>query len=90
MKKFEKEILDAVRAGDFENAQWMLAHRRVKVTKITNARIKSPYVSTIYATVICEHLGVEPTSLKDDKKGTYLIANLSVPGAVTLTAERKV
>ena len=91
MKKLEKEILDAVKAGDLAGAQWILTHRRVKVSKSASARSSSPYISTIYSTVICEHLGVEPTSpRKDEKEGTYLIADLSVPGAVTLTAERKV
>ena len=91
MKKIEKEILDAVRIGDLDEAQWILNHRKVKVHKQTSVRLTSPYASTIHGTAIMEHLGVEPMRVvRGSGLGTYLLADLSVPGAVTLTAERKV
>ena len=91
MKKIEKEILDAVRIGDLDEAQWILNHRKVKVHKQTSVRLTSPYASTIHGTTIMEHLGVEPMRVvRGSGLGTYLLADLSVPGVVTLTAERKV
>ena len=91
MKKIEKEILDAVRIGDLDEAQWILNHRKVKVHKQTSVRLTSPYASTIHGTAIMEHLGVEPMRVVRGRGlGTYLLADLSVPGVVTLTAERKV
>lgn len=91
MKKIEKEILDAVRIGDLDEAQWILNHRKVKVHKQTSVRLTSPYASTIHGTAIMEHLGVEPMRVvRGSGLGTYLLADLSVPGVVTLTAERKV
>ena len=94
MKKIEREILDAVRIGDLDEAQWILNHRKVKVHKQTSVRLTSPYASTIHGTAIMEHLGVEPMrvvgKLRGSGLGTYLLADLSVPGVVTLTAERKV
>ena len=91
MKKIEKEILDAVRIGDLDEAQWILNHRKVKVHKQTSVRLTSPYASTLPGTAIMEHLGVEPMRVvRGSGLGTYLLADLSVPGVVTLTAERKV
>ena len=91
MKKIDREILDAVRIGDLYEAQWILNHRKVKVHKQTSVRLTSPYASTIHGTAIKEHLGVEPMRVvRGSGLGTYLLADLSVPGVVTLTAERKV
>ena len=91
MKKIEKEILDAVRIGDLDEAQWILNHRKVKVHKQTSVRLTSPYASTIHGTAIMEHLGVEPMRVvRGSGLGPDRLADLSVPGVVTLTAERKV
>ena len=50
---------------------------KLRLTKLHRARAKSAYLSTLHATLIAEHLGAEPP--------TYMLADVSVPGVVTLT-----
>ena len=85
MKKIERDMLEAIKAGDVEGASWLMYHRRLLLTKAVIPRLISPYASTMSATAINEHLGVEPAP--GDQPRTYLIADFSVPGVVTLTAE---
>jgi len=84
MKQFEKEMFDAIRAGDMDAAQWILNHQKVRVNKQTSPGVKTPYASTINGTVIMEHLGLQPGS---GHEPTYLIADTSILGQVTLTAD---
>ena len=85
-----EEMLDAVRAGDMDAAQWILNHQKVRVHKQTSPGLKTPYASTIHGTAIMEHLGVQPGLKGSGHEPTYLIADTTVPGVVKLTAEREV
>jgi hypothetical protein len=82
MKAHEREALAAMKAGDLEGAERRLTQRGVKLTKHHSPGSTSPYAAVLYASVIAEHLGVEPPA--------HLIADISVLGVVTLTlAPRK-
>ena len=87
MKQFEKEMFDAIRAGDIDAAQWILNHQKVRVHKQTSPGLKTPYASTIHGTAIMEHLGVQPGLKGSGHEPTYLIADTSILGQVTLTAD---
>lgn len=78
MKAHEQAALAAIQAGDFESAKRHLEQRLLKLSKHRSAGSTSPYSATLYARVIAEHLGVMPPA--------YLIADISVPGKVTLTS----
>ena len=85
--KIDKEMFDAIKSGDIVRAQWLLNHQKVRVHKQSSAGLKTPYASTIQGTVIMEHLDVQPRLRRDGNEPTYVIADLSVPGQVTLTVE---
>ena len=77
MKAHEQAALAAIQAGDFESAKRHLEQRLLKLSKHRSAGSTSSYAATLYARIIAEHLGVMPPA--------YLLADISVPGKVTLT-----
>ena len=50
------------------------------LTRRVSAKNKTPYAFSLYAKVICEHLGITL-----DEYPCYVMADISVEGVVTLT-----
>jgi hypothetical protein len=78
MNKDEQAALAALRAGDLEGAMARLKQRMLKLVPNRPPRATSVWLSTMTTTSIAEHLGIEPPGI--------VMADLSVPGIVTLTA----